>query len=140
MNGLNVLYANEAAKGPGWVTIPEQDSPGRLREEYWARREISNSSGKPSLSVGFGFASIRAIIGRTSNEPGDEFAYFVEMGTRVEHKFEWFEVTEVLTTVPVSQIESAMRVWNGIRDKYLLNFEEFLVSIPRGRPTRKEQQ
>ena len=62
------------------------------------------------------------------------------MGTRVEHNFEWFEVMEVFTTVPVSQIESAMRVWNGIRDKYLLNFEEFLVSIPRGRPTRKEQQ
>ena len=76
----------------------------------------------------------RTAIGRRSDEPGDGFVYLVSMTPRVEDRFEWLEVTEVFTTVPASQIEGAMRAWNGISDKHPVDFDEFRRGLPRGRP------
>ena len=46
----------------------------------------------------------------------------------------------MFTTVPASQIEGAMRAWNGISDKHPVDFVEFRRGLPRGRPLRVEQR
>ena len=62
------------------------------------------------------------------------------MMPKVEERFEWVEVTEVFTMVAASQIESAMRAWNGIPDKQPVDFDAFRKVVPRGRPSRMEQR
>ncbi len=85
MTGLSVLYASEAAKERDWAAVPGRHRTGRLREVYWARRAESKSG-----------RTDRAAIGRRSDDPGDGFVYLVSMAPRVEDRFEWLEVTEVL--------------------------------------------
>ena len=57
-----------------------------------------------------------------------------------ENRFKWLEVTEVFTAVPASQIEGAMRAWNGIPDKHPVDFDEFQKGVRRRRPSRIEQR
>ena len=140
MTGLSVLYAREAAEEREWAAIPDRDRTGRLREVYWARRAESKLGRKSFVSVELNWRPDRGDIDRRRDEPGDGFVYLVDMTPGVEERFEWLEVTEVFTTVPASQIEGAMRAWNGIPDKHPLDFEEFRMSLRRGRPSRVEQR
>ena len=138
MTGLSVLYAKEAAEEREWAAAPERDKTGRLREVYWARRAESKLGRKSFASVELIWRPDRGDIGRRRDEPGDGFIYLVTPG--VEDRFEWLEVTEVFTTVSASQIQGAMRAWNGIPDKHPVDFQEFRMSLPRGRPSRVEQR
>ena len=140
MTGLSVLYAKEAAEEREWAEIPDRDRTGRLREVYWARRAESKSRRKSFVSINLNWRADRTDIDRRRDDPGDGFVYLVDMTPRVEDRFEWLEVTEVFTTVPASQIEGAMRAWNGIADNDPVDFEEFRKGLPQGRPSRVEQR
>ena len=140
MTGLSVLYAKEAAGEREWAAIPDRDRTGRLREVYWARRAESKTGRKSFVSMNLNWRADRTEIGRRRDEPGDGFIYLVDMTPRAEERFEWLEVTEVFTTVPASQIEGAMRAWNGIADKHPVDFDEFRKGLRRGRPSRLEQR
>ena len=140
MTGLNVLYAKEATEEREWELIPDRDRTGRLREVYWARCVESKSRRKSFVSLRLNWKADRSEMGRHRYDPGDGFIYLVEMTHRVEERFEWLEVTEVFTTVAASQIESAMRVWNGIPDKQSMDFDAFKKVVPRGRPSRVAQR
>ena len=82
----------------------------------------------------------RSMMGRARDDPGDGFIYLINAVPRVEDRFEWLEVTEVFTAVPASQIERAMRAWNGIPDRHPVDFDEFRKGVRRGRPSRIEQR
>ena len=140
MTGLSVLYAKEATEEQEWVTIPDRDRTGRLREVYWARCAESKLGRKSFFSMRLNWRADRTVIGRASDDPGDGFISLVDMTPRVADGFEWLEVTEVFTTVHASRIEGAMRAWNGIPDKHGVDFDEFRKSLPRGRPSRVEQR
>ena len=140
MTGLSVLYAKEATEGREWAATLDRDRTSRLREVYWARRAESESGRKAFVSVKLNWNVDRSEISRGRDDPGDEFNYLVDMTPRVEERFEWLEVTEVFTKVPASQIESAMRAWNGIHDKHPVDFDAFRKDVPRGRPSRMEQR
>lgn len=140
MTGLSILYASEAAEERDWAAVPDRDRTGRLREVYWARRAESKLGRKPVVNATLNWRSDRTGIGRKSDDPGDGFIYLVSMAPRVEDRFEWLEVTEVFTTVPASQLEGAMRAWNGIPDRRPVDFEEFRRGLRRGRPSRIEQR
>ena len=140
MTGLSVLYANEATKERDWAAVPDRDRPGRLREVYWAHRGASKARRKPAVNVTLNWQLDRTAIGRRSDEPGDGFVFIVSMVPQVEEQIEWLEVTEVFTTVPASQIEGAMKVWNGIPDRHPIDFDIFRRRLKRGRPSRVEQR
>ncbi len=140
MTGLSVLYAKEAADERDWAAVPDRKRTGRLREVYWARHAESKLGRKAFVNLSLNWRADRTAIGRRSDEPGDEFVYLVRMAPRVEHRFEWVEVTEVFTTVPAFRIEGAMRAWNGIPDTHPVDLEEFCKALRRGRPSRVEQR
>ena len=140
MTGLSVLYANEAAEEREWAAIPSRDRIGRLREVYWARCAESKLGRKSFVSIELKWRADRGDIGRRRDDPGDGFIYLVDMTPGVQERFEWLEVTEVFTTVPASQIEGAMRAWNGIPDKHPVDFVDFRRGLPRGRPSRVDQR
>ena len=139
MTGLSVLYGREATKERDWDEIPDREKTSRLREVYWARRVERKSERKP-FKMEFSWRPDRGEIGRGRYDPGDGFIYLVNMLPEVEDRFEWLEVTEVFTTVPAAQIESAMRAWNGIPEKDPVDFDEFRKSVVRGRPSSVEQR
>ena len=140
MSGLSVLYASEAAKERDWATIPDRDRTGRLREVYWANRGGPNSGPKQFVNANLTLRLDRSMMGRARDDPGDGFIYLINAVPRVEDRFEWLEVTEVFTAVPASQIERAMRAWNGIPDRHPVDFDEFRKGVRRGRPSRIEQR
>ena len=70
--------------------------------------------------------------------PGDGFAYVATMFPSAEANFEWFEVTEVFTTVSPQQINAAMSARNGIASKQPVDFDDFLGMLRKGRPSRVE--
>ena len=143
MTGLGVLYAKEATKQRGWAGVPDREKTGRLREVYWAQHAAKKlrTGAKPPVSTTLNWTADRAEIGRRRDEAGDEFVHLVETTSRrAEHRFEWLEVTEVFTAVPASQIEGAMRAWNGIADRDPVDFDEFREGLRRGRPSRMEQR
>lgn len=140
MTGLSVLYAGEASKERDWAAVRDRDRPGRLREVYWAHRGESKSGRRSAVNATLYWRPDRASIGRRGDEPGDGFVFLVSMAPRVEDRFEWLEVTEVFTTVPASQIEGAMRAWNGIADKHPVDFDAFRRELQRGRPSRVQQR
>ena len=140
MTGLSVLYAKQAAEEREWAAIPDRDRCGRLREVYWARRAESKTGRKSFVRVNLNWRADRTEIGRRRDDPGDGFIYVVNMTPKVEDRFEWLEVTEVFTTVPASQIEGAMRAWNGIPDRHPVDFDDFRKGLPRGCPSRTEQR
>ena len=139
MTGLSVLYANEAVDDREWATISERDRTGRLREVYWMRRGESKISAKSFVNVTMYWRPDRSAIGRKRDDPGDGFTYLADM-TQTGGRFEWLEVTEVFTTVPASQIEEAMRAWNGIPTRTPVDLVEFRKNLPRGRPTKSDQR
>ena len=140
MTGLSVLYAKEATEEREWSVIPDRDRPSRLREVYWVRRAESKFGLKRFLSAKLSWRPDRTDLGRDRNDPGDGFFYWVDMAPRLEQQFEWLEVTEEFTTVAASQIEGAMRAWNGIPDNNPVGFDEFLDGLRLGRPSRMEQR
>ena len=140
MTGLSVIYASKATDDREWVTIPDRARTKRLREVYWARRAEPKPGGKRFLGMGLQWRTDRGEIGRRADEPGDGFFYVVDMMPPVEECFEWLEVTEVFTTVPASQIEAAMRAWNGIPGQQTVDFDEFRKGLKLKRPSRMEQR
>lgn len=140
MAALSVLYAKEATEEREWEAIPDRDRMGRLREVYWARRAESKLGRKAFVSMKLNWKADRSEIGRGRYDPGDGFIYLVDLAPKEEERFEWLEVTEVFTMVAASQIESAMRAWNGIPDKQPVDFDAFRKDVPRGRPSRMEQR
>lgn len=140
MSGLNVLYASEAAKERDWAAIPDRDRTGRLREVYWANRADPDSGRRQFANASLTLRPDRSMMGRARDDPGDGFIYLINTVPWVEDRFEWLEVTEVFTAVPASQIERAVRTWNGISDKHPVDFEQFRKSVRRGRPSRVEQR
>ena len=143
MTGLGVLYAKEAGNERAWANVPDREKTGRLREVYWAQRAAKElrTGARPFISSTLNWTADRAEIGRRRDEAGDEFVHLVETTSRrTEHRFEWLEVTEVFTAVPASRIEGAMRAWNGIADRYPVDFDEFREGVRRGRPSRMEQR
>ncbi len=139
MTGLSVLYASQAAEEPEWTAMPDRAKVGRLREVYWARRAESKLRER-RFGMGLHWRLDRHGIGRRSDEPGDGFVYLVDMVAPVEEHFEWLEVTEVFTTVKACRIEGAMRAWNGIPGKQVVDFDDFRKSLTLGRPSRLEQR
>ena len=125
MTRLSVLYAREATKQRDWEGVPGRRRTGWLREVYWAHRTKSKLRRKSFVNMTLSWRPDRAAICRRSDDPGDEFVYLFSMAPRIEDRFDWLEVTEAFTTVPVSRVEGAMRAWNGNPNKWPVNFEEF---------------
>ena len=139
--GVNVLYAAEAAEEPEWTTVGERDRTKRLREVYWARRAESHVRPMRSAGAQLKWRCDRGDIDRGSDDPGDGFAYLATISTQgMEAGFEWFEVTEVFTTVPPQRIEAAMQAWNGLAGRQPGDLEGFLEGLDRGRPSRAAQR
>lgn len=140
MTGLSVLYAREAANEREMAEVRDRERTGRLREIYWLRRVESKSGREPFINLRLHGWMERGTLGRRSDEPGDGFLYLVSMMPEPADSFEWFEVTEVFASVPARQIEGAMEAWHGIPGKRAVDFDEFLRTVPRGRPSRVEQR
>ncbi len=136
----NELIKRITAEEQEWATIPERDKTGRLRKVYWACRAKTKPSPKSLVRMQLNWRVDRSEIGRASNYSGDGFNFLVDLMPRVEDRFEWIEVTEVITTEPGWKIKGAMRAWNGIPDKHGVDFDEFRKGVPRGRPSRVEQR
>ena len=124
MLGLKALYTSAAAKERDWATIRDQHRSDRLREVYWASRANSNSERKQCLEMNLTWRPDCSMIDRGRDDPGDGFIYLINTVPRVEDRFEWLEVAEVFTAVPASQLERAMRTWNGVPGKDPVDFEE----------------
>ena len=139
MTGLSVLYANQAMEERGWADVPDKNKVSRLREVYWLRR-VAPLGPKSSLKVQSYWRPDQRELGRRADLPGDGFAYVVSMFPSTEASFEWFEVTEVFTTVSPKQINAAMRARNGIASKQPVNFDDFLGMLRKERPSRAEQR
>ena len=139
MTGLSVLYANQAMEERGWADVPDKNKVSRLREVYWLRR-VAPLGPKSSLKVQLYWRPDQRELGRRADLPGDGFAYVVSMFPSTEASFEWFEVTEVFTTVSPEQINAAMRARNGIASKQPVNFDDFLGMLRKERPSRAEQR
>ena len=141
MSGLGVPYASEATRERDWAATPDRDRTDRLREVYWRRPAAGLKSGRKQLTnVTPSRWSERSEIGRGWDDPGDGFIYLINTMPRGEERFEWLEVTEVLMVVPASQIEGAMRTWNGIPDKRPVDLDEFRKGLAAGRTSRVEQR
>ncbi len=82
----------------------------------------------------------RSQLGRGMDDPGDGLIYRVQVLPKTEVHFDWIEVTEVFTTVPAKDIQSAMRAWNGIPGKHTVDLDGFLRKVRRGRPWQAEQR
>ena len=140
MSGLSVLYAKEAATEASWPLVSAKNRTKRLREVYWARRAEGVSRRKPFMGMGLTWRPDRSQLGRGMDDPGDGLLYRVRLFPQTEVDFDWIEVTEVFTTVPAKDIQGAMRAWNGIPGKHSVDLDQFLRTIPRGRPSSDEQR
>ena len=140
MTGLSVLYAKQALNEQEWARIPCRDRTGRLREVYWARRAEGKFGRRSFLEMNLYWRLDRSKMGRRPDHPGDGFIYVIRMLPGLEDQFEWWEVTEVFTTVPAAQVEGAMKAWNGIYNKQPVNFDGFRRGLRRTRPSRAEQR
>ena len=139
MTGLSVLYANQAMEERGWADVPDRNKVSRLREVYWLR-SVAPLAPDSSLKVQLYWRPDQRELGRRADLPGDGFAYVATMFPSAEASFEWFEVTEVFTTVSPEQINAAMRARNGIASKQPVDFDDFLGMLRKGRPSRVEQR
>lgn len=141
MSGLAVLYASEASSEQGWAEIPDRDKTGRLREVFWLKRAESKIGTKRTSSVQAkcSLPLDRDGIGRVHCDPGDAFVYTVATSPEAEGGFEWFEVTEVFTSVAAAKIRGAMGALNGIEGKQSIDFSEFRNGLARGLPSSAEQ-
>ena len=141
MTGLNVLFTTEATEEQEWTTVRERDRTKRLREVYWARRAESHVRPMRSAGVQLKWRCDRGDIDRRSDDPGDGFSYLATISTQgMEVGFEWFEVTEVFTTVPPQRVEAAMQAWNGLAGRQTGALEDLLEDLDRGRPSRAAQR
>ena len=144
MTGLSVLYTKNLGNwSKGSATIQDRDLPGKLREAYWANCVKSESGRKSFINVTLnskGLGPDIPDIGRESDDPGDVFLFEAEFSPKARCQFEWVEVTEVFTTVEARQINAAMRDYNNIPNKFPFDFNAFLASVPRIRPSCKEQR
>ena len=140
MTGLSVLYASQAMKERGWADVPDRNKVSRLREAYWLRRVAPLDAAKSILEMDLSWQPDRRELGRRADLPGDGFVYVARMFPRPEASFEWFEVTEIFTTVPPAQVNAAMRAWNGIASKQPVDFDNFLGTLRKGRPSRLQQR
>ena len=139
MTGLSVLYANQAMKDRGWADVPGRNKVSRLREVYWLRG-VAPSAPESSLRMQLYWRPDHGELGRRADLPGDGFAYVATMFPSAEANFEWFEVTEVFTTVSPEKINAAMSARNGIASKQPVDFDDFLGMLKKGRPSRVEQR
>ena len=139
MTGLSVLYANQAMKERGWADIPDRNKVSRLREMYWLKG-VKPLGPKSNLKMQLYWRPDQGELGRRADMPGDGFAYVATMFPSAEANFEWFEVTEVFTTVSPEQINAAMSARNGIASKQPVDFDDFLGMLRKGRPSRVEQR
>ena len=142
MTGLGVLYASKAADSRDWHTIKDRDKTKWMREWYWARGAESaiTPGAVPGLRMRISWKPSRTDVGKNINDAGDGFFYTIDMIPRVKERFEWFEVTEVFTTVKAKRIDGAMRSLHGLPGKNSIDFEEFQKDLYRGRPSRVEQR
>ena len=139
MTGLSVLYANQAMKDRGWADVPDRNKVSRLREGYWLRRVVPSATAS-GLRMQLYWQPDQGELGRRADLPGDGFAYVATMFPSAEANFEWFEVTEVFTTVSPEQINATMSARNGIASKQPVDFDDFLGMLRKGRPSRVEQR
>ena len=139
MTGLSVLYANQAMKERGWADVPDRNKVSRLREMYWLKG-VKPLGPKSNLTMQLYWRPDQGELGRRADMPGDGFAYVATMFPSAEANFEWFEVTEVFTTVSPEQINAAMSARNGIASKQPVDFDDFLGMLRKGRPSRVEQR
>ena len=113
MSGLSVLYAKEAATEASWPHISAKNPTKRLREVYWSRQAEGVSRRKPFMGMVLTWRLDRSQLGRGIDDPGDGMIYRVRLFPQTEARFDWIEVTEVLTTVPAKDVQGAMRAWNA---------------------------
>ena len=139
MTGLSVLYANQAMKDRGWADVPDRNKVSRLREMYWLKG-VKPLGPKSNLKMQLYWRPDQGELGRRADLPGDGFLYVATMFPSAEANFEWFEVTEVFTTVSPEQINAAMSARNGIASKQPVDFDDFLGMLRKGRPSRVEQR
>ena len=128
MTGLNVLYANQAMEERGWAAVPDRNKVSRLREVYWLKG-VAPLGPKSTIQMGLSWRPDQGELGRRADLPGDGFAYVVTMFPRAEASFEWFEM-----------VDAAMKARNGIASKQPVDFESFLGTLRKGRPSRVQQR
>ena len=139
MTGLSVLYGNGVTYD-GEREQSERTRAKRLRELYWARRAEGKTRRKSLLRMEMNLPVDRSEIGRGPTDPGDGLRYRVRLFPRREGHFDWVEVTEVFTTFSAKDVEGVMRGLHGIQGKHVVDATEFLRTIRRTRPSRREQR
>ena len=141
--GLEVLYARPGPKDR-LEDVAKRDLTGELRERYWIR-EAADAGIEAKSWANFGISMPwwieREEVGRNRNEPGDGFRYVFRSGTGgTGGRFEWFEVTEEFGGVDPKDIESFMRVENGIEFDAGFDPKRFLSGLNLGIPCRAAQR
>lgn len=114
-----------------------------LREQYWIKKVGDRQSKRRITTVEFSVPIMRGReeLGRSRDEPGDDFWYTVNENPSGTHiRMEWFEVTERFLTVESKDINTFMRHVNGMNTDPEFNPEEFLDGINEGRPARSMQR
>ena len=115
--GLEVLYARPGPKDR-LEGVAKRALTKDLRERYWIRQAAQAGIGAKSWAtweVTLPCLIERAELGRNRDEPGDGFRYVFRSGTEgTGERVEWFEVTEEFEGVKAKEIESFMRLQNGL--------------------------
>ena len=76
-------------------------------------------------------------VGRSRNDPGDDFRYHVTTGSSgTEGHMEWFEVTERFPTVDPRDVNDFMRTVNGIPTSRAFDPDGFLDALDLRMPRR----
>ena len=141
--GLEILYARPGPQDR-LEGVAKRALTKELRERYWIRQAAEAGIGGKSWAtweVTFPWSIERAELGRNRNEPGDGFRYVFRNGTEgTSERVEWFEVTEEFEGVKAKEIESFMRLQNGLEADAEFDPEGFLGGLNLGIPRRAAQR
>ena len=141
--GLEILYARPGSRDR-LEDVEERDLTGELRERYWIRQAGEaglEAKSWTNMEMTVPWSIERSELGRNRNEPGDGFRYVFRSGTGgTGGRVEWFEVTEVFVDVKARDIESFMRLENGMVTRAGFDPEGFVRGLNLGIPRRTAQR
>ena len=139
---MRILYLTPGSKDD-ISDIGKRDLPAALREKYWIKQAENAGIGTSPDALRFvmPWDIEQQELGRSRNDPGDGFRYVIHGGTSgLDGRAEWFEVTEVFEGVKAQDIDSFMRIQNGIAVHRAFDPDAFRNGLDLGSPGRAAQR
>ena len=139
---LDILYATPDPKDD-LSDLGKRDLPAALREKYWIEqaKDAGIRTSPDAVRFVMPWDIERQELGRSRNDPGDGFRYVLRGGASgFDGRPEWFEVTEVFESVQAQEIETFMRIRNGIAVRRAFDPLAFLNGLDLGTPGRVAQR